>query len=373
MKRVLLTTGGTGGHIFPALAVAEEILRQYPAADILFVGGSYGPEARIVPAHGIRFEGLPVRGVMGRGLKAPLALAAMTAGVARGMRLVGRFNPDVVIGFGGYAAFAAMVAAKLREKPCAVHEQNSVPGMANRLLAKIADRVFISFPDPQEYFLQRKTVLTGNPVRAAIAAAGAHRAGHVPARRLLVMGGSQGAHALNLAVVNMLPQLRDAGVEILHQTGAADLEAVRSAYDKAGVQATVVDFVEDMAAAYAWTDLALCRAGATTVFELAAAGVPAVFVPFPFATHDHQTANAAFLADRGAAQSIAQRDLESMPPAVLAGQIIDLLKDHGRLQAMSAAMRRMARPEAAAAIVSGAKDLIRKKPLRSLVPEREGE
>ncbi|MFV0423353.1 undecaprenyldiphospho-muramoylpentapeptide beta-N-acetylglucosaminyltransferase [Oleidesulfovibrio sp.] len=377
MKRVLLTTGGTGGHIFPALAVAEEIARQYPEAEILFVGGQYGPESEIVQAHGIRFESLPVRGVLGRGLKAPLALAAMAYGVIKGIGLVGRFNPDVVIGFGGYAAFAAVLAAKLREKPCAIHEQNSVPGMANRLLAKIVDRIFISFPDPDEFFLQRKTVLTGNPVRKDIAAVAGRRknADRTTSRRLLVMGGSLGARAINQAVVAMLPALKEAGAEIVHQTGKADFETVQKAYAEAGMAARVEPFVSNMAELYDWADLALCRAGATSVFELAAAGVPAVFVPFPFATHDHQTANAKYLSEKGAALLVPQTELAATDEGALtlARTIIDLLADAERLQSMATATRKLARPEAAAAIVSGAKDLIRKKPLKSLVPEREGE
>lgn len=377
MKRVLLTTGGTGGHIFPALAVAEEITRQYPEAEILFVGGQYGPESEIVQAHGIRFESLPVRGVLGRGLKAPVALLAMAYGVFKGIGLVGRFNPDVVIGFGGYAAFAAVLAAKLREKPCAIHEQNSVPGMANRLLAKIADRIFISFPDLNEFFLQRKTVLAGNPVRKDIAAVAAKRKGtdRTVTRRLLVMGGSLGARAINQAVIAMLPALKDAGVEIIHQTGKADFETVRKAYDEAGVTARVEAFIGDMAGVYEWADLALCRAGATSVFELAAAGVPAVFVPYPFATHDHQSANARYLADKGAALLVPQTELTVADENVqqLGRKIIELLADEEGLHAMAVATRKLARPEAAAAIVSGAKDLIRKKPLKSLVPEREGE
>ncbi|UZP67296.1 undecaprenyldiphospho-muramoylpentapeptide beta-N-acetylglucosaminyltransferase [Desulfovibrio mangrovi] len=372
MKRFVLTTGGTGGHIFPALAVAEELRKRFPDAEFLFVGGEYGPERDIVTRAGIEFVGLPVRGVLGRGLRAVGAVFGLAKATVRAMGIIGSFNPDAVIGFGGYAAFAACMGAKLREKPVAVHEQNSVPGLANKLLGKVADRIFISMPDPDEHFLPRKTVLTGNPVRANIRALRELPVNETGSRRLLVVGGSLGARAVNTAVMAMLPTLREAGVTVHHQTGQADLERVRAAYEEAGMQGCTVEaFIDDMATAYAQADLVLCRAGATTVAELTVAGKPAVFIPFPYATHNHQVHNARFLERQGAALVVEERQLaaDSAESVDLPALVTALICDSGRLKMMAQASRKQGWPEAAANVASGLLDITRKAPLASLVHE----
>ena len=343
MERLLLTTGGTGGHIFPALAVAEALRALPPQARILFVGSDYGPEARLAAAAGLDFAGLPVRGFVGRGIRAVGAAARMLAAAGRALAVVRRFRPQAVAGFGGYAAFAPMLAGRCLGVPCVLHEQNAVPGASNRLLARLARRICLSLPGT-EGFPQEKCVLTGNPVRAAVAAVG-ERPRTFSGRRLLIMGGSLGAHALNAYMPGQLARLRAAGVEIRHQTGRADEDAVRAAYTAAGYDpACVTAFIDDMAAAYAWADLALCRAGATSVAELCAAGVPSILVPFPFAAHDHQTRNAEALRAAGAALLVAQRDMDA---ADIAGQALRLLDDPARRESMSAAARRHARPDAA--------------------------
>lgn len=369
MRRVILTTGGTGGHIFPALAVAEELSRRHPGVRILFLGGQYGPEADLAARAGLEYVGLPVRGVMGRGLRAVSAVAGMVLGVWRAMHVVRRFDPDMVVGFGGYAAFAGVLAGWLSGKPVAIHEQNAIPGLANRLLAHVARRVFLSLPDTAGAFPAQRSVTTGNPVRAAIVAVGADApvadaarpARPARTRRLLVMGGSLGARAVNEAVVAALPALRDAGVELWHQTGTADWEKVRAGYKQAGFSdARVEAFIEDVASAYRWADLVLCRAGATSVAELAVAGKPSVLVPFPFATHDHQLHNARHVADAGAALVIEQKDLAPVPggsggiPAVDVARVLtQLLSDRERLADMGRAARALGRPDAAAAVVNG--------------------
>lgn len=343
MERLLLTTGGTGGHIFPALAVAEALRRECPRARILFVGSNYGPEARLAAAAGLEFAGLPVRGFVGRGLRAAGAAARMAAAVARALGIVRRFRPQAVAGFGGYAAFAPMLAGRLLGIPCVLHEQNAVAGVSNRLLALLARRICLSLPG-SEGLPQGKSVLTGNPVRAAVAAVG-ERPRDFSGRRLLIMGGSLGAHAINEYMARQAARLRAAGVEVRHQTGRADEAAVRAAYVAAGYDPSCVTaFIDDMAATYAWADLALCRAGATSVAELCAAGVPSVLVPFPFAAHDHQTRNAEALRDAGAALLTAQKDMES---ADVAGTALALLDDARRRESMSAAALRNARPDAA--------------------------
>lgn len=353
ISRLVVTTGGTGGHIFPALSVAAEVRRRTPEARVLFLGGN-GPEGELARKAGLSFEALPASGVLGKGVKALLATVWVGKSVILATRALRRFQPQAVIGFGGYAGFCPVLAAALLGIPSAVHEQNSVAGVTNRILGKLVRRVFVSFDDVQKLFPAAKVLRTGNPVRAEICAVDrAPGSG----RNLLVLGGSQGAKAVNDLVVDALPLLLAAGVKILHQAGRADLERVRAAYAAAGAdQGQVQGFVEDMAAAYAWADVALCRAGASTVFELAATGTPSVLVPFPFAAHDHQRVNAQALAALGAAVLADQNALSG--PA-LAQMLLGLLDDNAKLSAMSLAAKAFARPDAAASIVDGLEELCR--------------
>ncbi|WP_167941033.1 undecaprenyldiphospho-muramoylpentapeptide beta-N-acetylglucosaminyltransferase [Desulfobaculum xiamenense] len=356
MKRVILTTGGTGGHIFPALAVAEELKRRHPDIRILFVGGRYGREADFAAEAGLEFVGLPVRGVLGRGLKAVSALFGMARAVVQAIGIIGSFAPDAVVGFGGYASFAPVLAARLRGVPCAVHEQNSVPGASNRLLAKLAKRVFLSFPDTHKAFSAAKCILTGNPVRDLIRKMADEPFVQRTTRHLLVVGGSLGARALNDAVIANISGLRDAGFELRHQTGEADLARVKTAYTNAGVdtETSVAPFIRDMKDAYRWADIVLCRSGATTVAELAVAGKPSVLVPFPYATHDHQTVNARFLADSGAAIIVPQAELAGKDLTQL---ITDILSEPGRLARMADAARALGAPNAAAKLAEGIENM----------------
>lgn len=358
MRKVILTTGGTGGHIFPALAVAEEIIRRFPKCSILFMGGQHGSEKELATRAGLEFVGLPVRGVLGRGIKALPALAGMSVAVIQAASHIGRFKPDVVVGFGGYAAFAGVTAAAMRRCPTAIHEQNSIPGVANRLLSRIARRVFLSMDDVTHSFPESKVRFTGNPVRARIVSAGFA----LPAsstrseRRLLVMGGSLGAKALNDMMLQSTPALQAAGISVWHQTGATDYERVAKAYAEAGLTDVRVEaFIDDVAAAYEWSDIVLCRAGATSIAELTAMGRPSVLVPFPFATHDHQLHNAAYLAAHDAAVLLEQKDITSTDVPMLLSSI---LHDNARLSRMSVASHQLGHPEAAAAVVDGLIDLL---------------
>ncbi len=347
MDKILLTTGGTGGHIFPALAVAEELRGRRPGAGLLFVGSQYGPEGRLCARAGVPFVGLPVRGFLGRGVRAIGAAARMGVAVGRALALVRDFRPDAVAGFGGYAAFAPMLAGRLLGVPCVLHEQNAVAGTSNRLLARLARKVCVSLPDTRG-FPPEKCVLTGNPVRAAIAGVGQLRESGRGTRRLLVLGGSQGAHSLNLLLPGLLERLKADGVEIRHQCGERDLEATRAAYAEHGYAPGCVSaFIDDMAEAYAWADLALCRAGASTVAELCAAGLPSVLVPFPAAIHDHQTRNAAVLARAGAARLVPERDFGN---ADMASLLDELLRDAAGRDDMARAALALACPDAAAAV-----------------------
>ncbi len=349
--RILLTTGGTGGHVFPALAVAEEIKRRYPAARILFMGGQYGKEAIWVNKAGLEFVGLPVRGMIGRGIKAIAAAGSMVCAVFQAVKIIRDFKPDVVAGFGGYAAFAGVLAGALCRAPVLIHEQNAVPGVSNKLLGKVADRVCIFMPESAGYFPEHKVVATGNPVRAKIMFSGAGRTYAGSARHLLVVGGSQGARAVNEAVLRALPALKAVGAEIWHQTGEMDFEMVKAGYaaaDFSPEKARLEPFISDMGEAYAWADLGLMRSGASSVAELAAAGLPALLVPFPFATHDHQTHNARFLSEAGAAILIEQKDISNMD---LGARIVALLDDPEGLRKMSAACAALGEPDAAGRVL----------------------
>ncbi len=363
MKKAVLSTGGTGGHIFPALAVAEELKLRYPGMHIVFMGGLKGPEGDMARKAGLEFIGLPVQGFFGRGIKALGAACDMGRAVLNARAFMKKFKPDFVLGFGGYASAAAVLGGLLAHVPTAVHEQNSVPGMANKLAGRFAHRVYLSLPDTHNAFKAEKCRLTGNPLRASIAAIyderGAGSPGaqgaltRPPQKRLLVMGGSQGARAINKAVLGALPKLLSAGFTLRWQAGPKEFEAVRaSALQLEGAEQALAAgrleisaFIDDMAGVYRWADLALCRAGATSVVELAAAGVPALFVPFPEATHNHQLHNARAVAGQGAALVLEQKDLSAER---LLADLQGLFSAPGRLEAMSAAALASAKPQAAA-------------------------
>ena len=346
MSRVVLTTGGTGGHIFPALAVAEQLRQR--GSEVLFVGSSQGTEARLAAQAGIPFEGLPVHGVLGRGIRSIGAAFGLVRAVGQAKNILRRFQPDVVVGFGAYASFAPLLAAWISGIPTAVHEQNAMPGMTNRLLSRLARRVFLSLPDTHGAFQSGKCVLTGNPVRESIVQLADNRKSGLPGKHLLVMGGSQGARAINSLVIAGLRRLYDAGVTIRHQAGAGDLDRVRAAYHANGFDTSVVTpFIDAMPEAYTWADLVLCRAGATSVAELAVSGTPAILIPFPYATHDHQTSNARVMSEAGAALLIPETEAVEQD---VVGQILALLEEPGRLMSMSAAAASCARPDAASVV-----------------------
>ncbi len=355
MQRVLLTTGGTGGHIFPALAVAEVLRATFPQCEILFMGSEYGPEKALVSKAGIAFEGLAVRGLMGRGMKAFAAGFAMMRAILQARRKVKEFRPDVAIGFGGYAAFAPLLAAKLCKVPTALHEQNAVVGVSNKVLGALVDKVFLSMPlaskdsGAKQAFATHKSVLTGNPVRAAVAAIG-EKEHDFTGKNLLVVGGSQGAKAINSLLMEYAQRLEAQGITVRHQTGSNDYARVQQAYTKFGVQQIQAQaFIDDMAEAYAWADVVLCRSGASTVAELAAAGRGAIFVPFPHATHDHQTYNARLLADFGAAKVFAEKDMQAQG---IMEEVMVLLQDAQALENMAKNAKAQGRVHAAQDIVN---------------------
>jgi len=345
--RVILAGGGTGGHLFPGLAVAREFQCRDPMTEILFVGTNQGIEARVLPQEGFRLELLSVRGLKGRGLRGVLdALYGVPASLLRSLAIIRHFRPQFIIGLGGYASGPFLLAGKLKGIRCAIMEQNLQPGFTNKILARLVDRVFTSYPESAKFFPGAHVVETGNPVRwrKLPEVKKSHKF------TLLVFGGSLGAHRINMAMVDALRKLTDlsAQLRIIHQTGQADFSLVKSACTALPFEAEITPFIEKMDEAYAAADLVLCRAGATTVAELTAFGKAAVLVPFPYAIYDHQRANAQALEQRGAAEMILDQDLTG---DILAARIRSLLASRSRIEAMATAARLLGRPEAAARIV----------------------
>ncbi|MCL5060726.1 MAG: undecaprenyldiphospho-muramoylpentapeptide beta-N-acetylglucosaminyltransferase [Candidatus Thermoplasmatota archaeon] len=361
-RTLMVMAGGTGGHVYPALAVADALRAR--GWDVFWLGTRAGLEARVAPAAGIDMVWVSMGGVRGKGVLKKLLLPAMLL-VAFWQSLVAilRRRPDVVLGMGGYTAFPGGMMASLLNRPLVIHEQNSVGGLTNRVLACLADRVLTAFPRAFTHAHDKPipcrrvaTEWVGNPVRPDIAAvSAADRSGRSGPLRLLVVGGSLGATALNERVPKALALL-PAGQrpQVVHQSGRQHLDALRANYATAGVEAEVRDYIEDMAAAYRDCDFAICRAGAMTVAELACAGVPALLVPFPFAVDDHQTGNAEFLSEAGAAWLMQQKDLTAEKLAALIAGL-----DRAALAVMADKARALAKPNATRQVADICEELVR--------------
>ena len=355
--------GGTGGHIFPGLAVAREFCRVEPGARVLYLGAAGRLEERLVPREGpaMRFHGLRVRGVKGQG---PLGALAALVLAARAFfecrREISAFGTDLLLGTGGYSSGPAALAARTLGVPVVLQEQNTVPGLTNRLLGRIARRIFIAFEPARRFFPAARVVLAGNPVRAEALGAGGE-VGRGPLLRVLVLGGSQGARGVNRLVTGALALLRAEGVEasFVHQSGEAERDAVAKAYREAGVAAEVAAFFDAMGERYAAADLVIARAGAGTLAEIAANGRPAILVPYPLAAGDHQRANARWLAGCGGAVVVEEAGGEA--PRELARAVAALFRDRDRLRAMAAAAAAVGVKDAAARIVAECRRLLGRK------------
>ncbi len=332
--KLIIAGGGTGGHLFPGIAVAEEFLSRDPANEVLFVGTERGIEARAVPAAGYRLELISAAGIRGKGTFSQLKGAAMMVyGYAQSRKILKKFRPDMVLGVGGYASLPMVLAARGMGIPSFIHEQNAIPGLTNRLLARFASTVFITLEESARYFPAATTQITGNPLRRQILDMVEQQHQHnqpTPPRyergaggdfHILVFGGSQGAHAINSAMIKALPILKRSGVAlaITHQTGENDWAVVTAEYHAAGVAAEVIRFISDMAAEYARADLIVCRAGATTIAEVTACAKACLFIPFPHAVDDHQRRNAEALLKKDACFMMLERELsgETLADAVL--------------------------------------------------------
>jgi UDP-N-acetylglucosamine--N-acetylmuramyl-(pentapeptide) pyrophosphoryl-undecaprenol N-acetylglucosamine transferase len=365
--RVLIAGGGTGGHLYPGIAVARALVGRTPDAVVTFAGTAKGIESRVVPREGFELDVLRSAGLKGA---SPLALlrglALLPLSGIDAWRIISRRSPDVVIGVGGYSSGPVVLAAVLRRIPTLLLEQNAVPGLTNRLLARFVSAAAVTFETTETYF-GRRGFVAGNPVRpefltprtntdthGEIARSSGSAAAGPP--RILIFGGSQGAHAINMAMVEAAPRLaaHPGGMAVTHQTGERDLERVTDGYRRAGLEARVEPFLFAMGREMSDADLVVSRAGATTIAELTAAGRPAVLVPLPTAADDHQRRNAEVLAAAGAAEVIDQKELTGER---IAERIAALLADRARLDAMSSAMRRLAKPDAAGTIVDKAVEL----------------
>ncbi|NJD69252.1 MAG: undecaprenyldiphospho-muramoylpentapeptide beta-N-acetylglucosaminyltransferase [candidate division NC10 bacterium] len=350
--KAIIAGGGTGGHLFPAIALAEELRSRMTDPSLLFVGVEGGVEASLLAIRGWEFAGIRASGVQGKRLGSRLrSLTLVPSGLIRSLSILRQFRPDVVVGFGGYASAAMVLSAVLARVPTVIHEQNAFPGLANRWLGRIVDRVAIAFEEASGHFPKEKVRVTGNPVRTELFGVSRveamTRLSLDPDRfTVLIFGGSQGAHRLNQAVMEALPMLTDERerIQFVHATGPRDLTPVRQGYDAGGYRAAVEPFFQAMAVAYAAADLCFCRAGAGTVAELCAMGKPSVLVPFPFAASDHQRYNAEALVATGGARRVLDRDLSG---TTMAEYIRRHLGDREGLAMMARRARALAKPDAA--------------------------
>jgi len=366
--RVLIAAGGTGGHLYPGLAIAEEWMRAHPDSKVVFVGTSRGPETQAVPRAGFELTTIAARGFPRRpGLGWFRAVFGLGRALVQSFRLIVDFKPHVVVGTGSYVSAPVVLIARLFGIPVIIQEQNSIPGATNRWLNLVATEVHISFVESRGYFRRKNNLrVSGNPIRRSLLQQdrlGAYEAfGLDPEKRtLFVFGGSRGAQSINRAVQGALERLKGlTQLQVIWQTGSDDFEEIRQRFQDFPLRVRVFAYLEAIEKAYAVADLAICRAGAMTIAELAASGVPAILVPYPHATRDHQTHNARGLMDRDAAEVIADKDLN---PEILAGKVEALLRDEPRLRRLARNARAFARIDAAQRIARSMEQLVHASPI----------
>ncbi len=361
----IMAGGGTGGHLFPALAVSRELEARVEQCSITFVLGKRGRGEKILRAKGFEVSRLNVEGMKGRGLGKALAVSVrLPSTLFDSMKIIRAKKADLVFGVGGYSAGPVCTAAKALGVPMAIHEQNAFPGITNRLLSRIADKVFISFEDSKEYLKGPEPLVVGTPIRQELLSRGDKQTKGSKSFTLLVLGGSQGARAINQAMVEAVPFLGRDGrkLNVIHQTGEHDYDRVRRDYEDmkketASNKITIelYPFIEDMAWAYGEADLVVSRAGASTLFELAALAKPSILVPYPFAANNHQEMNTKAMARAGGALLITQKELSG---PLLAETIAGLMNNQARLKQMAEAARCLARPEAASRIAEQLLELV---------------
>ncbi|MBN2655016.1 MAG: undecaprenyldiphospho-muramoylpentapeptide beta-N-acetylglucosaminyltransferase [Nitrospirae bacterium] len=363
--KVLIAGGGTGGHLFPGIAIAETLRDMDERAAIAFAGTEHGIEARVVPREGYEIKFIKAEGIAGKPfLKKIKAVCTLIYSLRDALNILSSVRPDIVVGVGGYASVSVVLAARIKNIPCLILEQNSIPGSANRYLGKIVDAVCVTYQESMQFFPEGRVFLTGNPVRKMITT----RSEDDSAEGLgldkekftvFVFGGSLGARSINNAVLDSLNYLLDIrqNIQFLHQTGQNYAEKVKDAYRRLDFRSVVVPFIYNMAEAYAAADIVVCRAGATTLAELTLIGKPAILVPYPFAASDHQTRNAMKLADMGAAKVIMERNLSG---EMLSASIRELYLDATKRKEMEQSARAFGRSDAADRIIEIMKSIVKK-------------
>ena len=347
--KVIIAGGGTGGHVFPAISIAEEILERNSGNEVLFVGTEHGIEKRILREKGYRVEFINSRGIVGKSFfQKIMAVVSILGAMVSSLKILRDFRPDAVIGVGGYASGPTLLCASISSIPTAVCEQNSVPGLANRILSRFVAKIFITFEESREHLPAEKTVFTGNPIRRDLARGIAQKkARQSSPRNVFVLGGSQGARKLNEVVPLSLEKL-GTQVSVTHQTGQAQVESVRETYRQLSIDAEVFGFTDDMSKIYEKTDLAICRAGSGTLSEITAFGIPAILIPLASSTHDHQLKNARILEANAAAAVVEEKELSVEGLCA----VVERTLEQSTLERMAENSRKLARPHAAREIVN---------------------
>ncbi|MBN1905411.1 MAG: undecaprenyldiphospho-muramoylpentapeptide beta-N-acetylglucosaminyltransferase [Deltaproteobacteria bacterium] len=359
---MIIAGGGTGGHLFPGIAVGNEFRNRYPGTDILFVTAGKELETQILDRAGFRQECLTVKGIKGKGmLETLMALLKLPLSLFQSLAIIRRVSPDIILGVGGYSSGPLCLAGRLMGIPVVIHEQNSYPGVTNRLLSRIADRVFISFEESRHCFSSGTILLTGNPVRDLFKGGAKPLATEKGSLTIFVTGGSQGAVAVNTLFLDALTVMKDRGIlpEVIHHTGHRDYERVQSEYIKRGLKGLITPFIDNMREAYEQADIFIGRAGAGTIFELAAMGRPSILIPLPGSANNHQESNAMALVRSGGAVMLNQQGADGN---MLAEKIMGFNNDRGLLISMGDSCKKQARADAAREIVDEMCKLIGKNP-----------
>ncbi len=352
--RILFTGGGTGGHLFPAVATAEAFKNKHPSTSVFFIGTRRGVDERTLAAHGFTFQNICCYGLKGKNFRELLkAVSVLPFSYLQAMIIIRRFRPDLIVGVGGYVTGPVVVAAKTLGVPAVIHEQNVIPGLANRKLSKIVDRICLSLPGSEKWFSEKKCVFTGNPVRRSILNLASKGLSPTSTKKtVLILGGSQGAMGVNRMVTAAFTSLSEqalSGLKVIHQTGEKDVKMVEEVYLQNKIEARVQSFFVDMDRIYREADLVVSRAGATTLSELAVLGKPAILIPYPHAADNHQKKNSDYYVEGGGAIVILEK---SGNGAMLAEKIYELIGDDATLKKMGRAMEKMSFPDAADRIVN---------------------
>ncbi|MFH0960465.1 MAG: undecaprenyldiphospho-muramoylpentapeptide beta-N-acetylglucosaminyltransferase [Pseudomonadota bacterium] len=348
--KLILAGGGTGGHLFPALAIAETLMSEDPSSQVLFVGTRRGIEARLIPQTEFPIKFVSARGIMRTGfLNSIKAGLEIPLGIAQSIKIIRGFQPDFVLGVGGYASAPTLAAALILNVESGIQEQNSIMGAANRMLSKFVNKIFVSWENTSPITPESKTFLVGNPIRSTLLRDKTQKVRN-DKFNILIFGGSKGAESLNIGVIEHLDQLKALApkIKIAHQTGSDLFEKVKKAYEVSGFNVEVTKFIDDMGSYYSWADLVVCRAGASSLAEITAIGKPAIVVPYPFAVEDHQTKNASLLGKRNALKIIKDEDMKD---GALILEIKRLIANPEELDSMAQNARQIGKPDAARAII----------------------